>query len=199
MTENLRKSIETIRNLSPKLNAATDDAHKTVVAVEKFLNEECSVGLPVRVVLPTPMTISAFGAVDADDGTTTTFLAYERLDGKFRIAVRVLTFELEKDEEGIYQVNSIESIPWVSAPREQKLKTFNLLPELLKVVASESQRMIDSSSETNETMNQILDAMAINRSPHEDSGVSSERDESDPVVADLAMRKASLAAMKQSK
>ena len=45
----LPDAIASLRELSPQLNEATDEAAAVVSDVEKFLNEECSIGLPVRV------------------------------------------------------------------------------------------------------------------------------------------------------
>ena len=78
MTQQLKKSVERIRELSPQLNAATDDANRVVAAVEQFLNEDCKVGIPAGVV-------AVYAAEDSQDAAMT--LGYWRVQGKYRIAV----------------------------------------------------------------------------------------------------------------
>jgi hypothetical protein len=49
MTDDLRKSVSILQELSPKLNKLSDQAVDTVKLVEQFLNEQCSLGIKASV------------------------------------------------------------------------------------------------------------------------------------------------------
>ena len=93
MTKELRDSIEKIRALAPKLNAATDAAQAIVTRVEAFLNDECSIGIPAEVGACFRRDFLTADAVEDSDGNAEDasapyerwwHLCYERVDGKFR-------------------------------------------------------------------------------------------------------------------
>lgn len=111
----LKAAIATIRELAPQLNDATDNANRVVAEVEAFLADECSLGLPVRI---------AINDIE--------WLAYCRVDGKFRIAV----------------ATGAELTPFDQCPRGLKLAACAQLPELLKALALEATRHIEGTRET---------------------------------------------------
>src|SRR5687768_10043052 len=77
MTADLSAAIAKLRQLSPKLNHVTDEANQVVSMVERFLNEECRIGIPCAVM-----------AWAGDENDDTGFLAYDRHGGRFRIVVQ---------------------------------------------------------------------------------------------------------------
>src|SRR5262245_14975669 len=110
-SKNLRESLETLRKLTPRINAVTDLAAETVREVESFLSDECSAGIPARVL-----------AEDYDPSSEAgLFLEYRRVGSRFRIAV------VELAEDGSDEFEK----PWTDCARTLKLKTFRLLPTLL--------------------------------------------------------------------
>src|SRR5687767_5355800 len=113
MTEALSDAVQKLRTLSPKLNAATDLATKAVARVEKFLNDECSIGLPAE----TRAWITETERVS---------LAYDRHESKFRILIRY-------EDPGSDEVR--REVAWSEAPRGDKLATFAHLAKLLEEVA----------------------------------------------------------------
>lgn len=105
------EAIDQIRKLAPKYIAATDKANAAVARIERFLNDECSIGMPASVL------------VEKSDGwrgvgSYRTSLVYERIDGKYRIGIRTL--------QGV--------VCWSSCPRHLKLKVIEFLPELLQKI-----------------------------------------------------------------
>src|ERR1700720_4147332 len=76
----LKAELVRLRALTPELNAATDRATKLVLAVERFLGEECQLGIPAYVELNEWQ----------EDGDSVRYgirLEYARFEGKFRLVV----------------------------------------------------------------------------------------------------------------
>ena len=151
MTDELRRSIDRIRELSPNLNAATDDANRVVLAVEKFLNDECRLGLPATVTVRTRQ-LPHPGMISSESCVT---LEYRRVDGKFRIAIGEKDDNLAgpPDERWIYDA-------WQDRPRSDKLETFPHLPELLEELAKKVEASIEKTQETCATVDRVMGALA---------------------------------------
>ena len=167
MTENLRKSLDELRQLAPELNKATDDAKAVVEVVEKFLNEECSLGLHCSVWLSET-------DVPLDEGETGTrseqkYLAYARVEGRFRIAVEISDVtewpDYQDPDVVRRRVHSEGCVPWASCPRDLKLETFAALPELLETIAREGRMAIKRTADTSKTVEQVLEALGTDRAP----------------------------------
>ena len=162
MTESLRESIERIRELAPVLNKATDDAQAIVARLEQFLSEY-RVGVPAKVKVD-DMDVSK-------NISRQRYLSYERVDGKFRIAV---TTHLACETDEVNHKNNINEpfvikfmpdpenppIAWCSCPRDVKLVSFDALPELLRKIAKEAFCTSQQANNTVETVRQILTAVA---------------------------------------
>ena len=142
MTDQLRDAIRRIRDLTPELNAVTDKANAIVARVEKFLNDECSVGIPAYVRVG-PSSESDDGAIEVQ-----TWLAYARVDGKFRIAVQT-TVNGEPEENK----------PWPACQREVKLEVLDYLPKLLTKIADEVSEVIAKTDNTAGVVEEILESM----------------------------------------
>jgi len=125
MVDNLRKQLETIRNLSSQFNTLSNEINKTVEAVEQFLNVTCSVGIP------------AFVLVEQDDPIST-YLEYRRVGSKFRIAV--------VDAGPQFPNESVK--PWADCARDVKTETFKKLPDLLAKISEELQTRIKEAQST---------------------------------------------------
>lgn len=158
MTDQVTTAIEQIRELSPKLNAATDEAAETIRLVNEFL-AEASIGLPCEIVAES-------NAVDEDEDEDNggggrafvyTSLAYDRLFGEYRILVRI---ERVTDGAGLPNYGKILSEQdWQSCPRDLKLKTFEKLPELLEKIAEKAKESIEATSATAATVRKITAAI----------------------------------------
>jgi hypothetical protein len=127
-TKKLRDAIEALRAVSPRLNSITDLANETVRDVERFLNEECSIGIPASLKIDE----------DVERGIVT-FLEYRRVGPRFRIAVVVIR---EDGEEELF------AKPWADCARDEKLKSFNFLPELLAAIAFLAHKQINPVEST---------------------------------------------------
>ncbi len=154
MVQSLLKSMQRIREATPVLNKATDEAQAIVARVEKFL-DECSVGVHAHV---------QFSDEDVNEELSRQrSLSYERVDGKFRIAVTTTAcLEIETDGDPYTKCMPDEDNPpvaWGSCPRHIKLASFGSLPGLLSRIAEEASGLSRKAGETTEAVKQILDEL----------------------------------------
>jgi hypothetical protein len=152
MTDELRRSIDRIRELSRKLNTATDEANRVVLAVEKFLNDECRLGLPAAVTVRS-RPLQNPGMVTSEACMT---LEYRRVDGKFRIAIGEKDDNLAGPPQERWLYNT-----WQDRPRGDKLESFPHLPELLQVLAKKVDSSIEKTQETCATVEQVMYALEL--------------------------------------
>lgn len=159
MTDQLRKSIESIRRLSPELNKATDDAARVVSVVEKFLGEECGVGIEASKLVHT-----------TNPDETDVYLEYRRHNGKFRLIITenvILRDEEGKpltDEYGEPKRHESSVVAWTEASRQQKLAAFAELPGLLDNIAQAVEQSISSTNASVAAVEQITASLSPARS-----------------------------------
>lgn len=152
MTDELRRRMARLRELAPRLNAATDQASRLVAAVEKFLVEEIRLGVSAEV---------AYEEVPAgadDDGRVIGIrhsLAFGRGGGSFRIHVLRETVA-EGDGTSARTVLGQERILWPSCAREMKLRAFEKLPELLDRIIAEAERLAGTSEATRARVEEMI-------------------------------------------
>lgn len=135
MPSPLNIALENLRDSSRELNSLTDQAAELVKRVEDFLNKKCSIGM------------STYVEVDADAlGAWVLYLAYERVDGRFRIAV---DFEYTDDSD------EFQTTAWSDCSRHLKLKTMEHLPKLLTEIAENANEEV---AQTREKVTSLTDA-----------------------------------------
>jgi hypothetical protein len=117
MSDSLRASVEKLKQSTNKLNKIADDAAQVVLAMEAFLNKECSVGIEAYVRV-------ASEKLDDHGMEEITALGYTRWEGKYRIIVSI---GIDVDQERIK--------PWSEWDRTTKLLTVKKLPELVEKIA----------------------------------------------------------------
>jgi hypothetical protein len=139
MSQELRAAVETLRSSTLRLNKVTDLANETVREIEKFLNEECSVGIHTCVRLGR-----------AGEGHAGTWLEYRRVGPRFRIAL------VEADPNG----EDVSVKAWADSPREEKLESFEHLPALLTKIA---ERVEQELTRTEITAKTVVDTLAALR------------------------------------
>ncbi len=135
-TELLQEAVDQLRKMSVQLNEATDTATTTILRVEKFLNEECSIGM--------------WGMVDQNqpDPPENVAIRYDRFESQFRILAQIR----RGDEPVAFK-------PWVNCNRETKLKTFLMLPGLLNIIAKEGLGLCNLIQETNQIVKALTEAI----------------------------------------
>lgn len=167
MKDNLSESLKSLRSTSAKLNAATDAAKDVVARVEKFLNDECSLGLPVEVYVGGDPA-SAPASIEQDDDrprvfTNDTYLCYCRVGGSFRIAIRQDLSEDVSAATGIANdwttVSPGDPEAWASAPRDLKLRTVPKLTKLLEQIVAKANETVTSTEQAVETAKKVLAAL----------------------------------------
>ncbi|HNO77300.1 MAG TPA: hypothetical protein PKN33_04490 [Phycisphaerae bacterium] len=146
MSKKVRKAIETLQELSPKLNDTTSAANDTVAKVEAFLNDQCSIGLPCWILA------ERIGSKEAPSEQHV-WLGYDRVDGKFRVVVEQLIRHEDQEEH-------TGPKPWASCSRDLKLNTLPKLPKLLEAIAEEACKMAEKNDTAISAIETILTAMS---------------------------------------
>lgn len=144
MTDELKRRMARLREIAPRLNAATDQASKLVAQVEKFLVEELHIGVSAEV------RYEEVPAGTDDDNHALRIrhsLAFGRVGGSFRIHVVRETVDVD-DGASARTTLAQERILWPSCTRETKLKAFEKLPELLDKIIEEAERLAQTSEAT---------------------------------------------------
>lgn len=158
MSEKLRESLSALRAVAPQLNKATDEAAAVVRAVEQLLGKELSLGISARSSEFNTRIVEIEGSQN-EEAVVRSHLAYGRVAGKYRLFVQEEAFH-EGSGEPLCRP---EEIPWSSAPRETKLGSFAVLPELLASIASEAQRLASETAGTSEIIREFLAELARTR------------------------------------
>jgi len=138
MSNDLRQAVNKLRALAPQLNSAVEEAHRVVQMVERFLNQECQLGVEAEV----PVTYN-------DKGKASVLLRYGPIEGAYRITMT------NTDGESRFITR-----PWVNCDRGEKLTSFPALPKLLMAVAKAVETQILSTSTTVATVSQIMSALS---------------------------------------
>ncbi len=152
MTDELKRRMARLRELAPRLNAATDQASRLVAQVEKFLVDELHIGVSAQVCYE-----DVPAGIDEDDRALSTrqSLAFGRAGGNFRIHVVLETAALA-DGSSPRAPLSQERILWPSCCREIKLKAFEKLPELLDKIIEEAERLARTADDTTAKVNDMI-------------------------------------------
>lgn len=151
MSNQMRDTIEQIRRVAPQLNEVTDQADRTVKAVERFLNDECSVGLPCYTLVCT---------ADAGAGKQReTYLGYARAGGKFRIVVEERDVVPSVADFSGSRIISRETTAWSECARHRKLDAVRMLPDLLQAIAAEALNASEKADETVKSIRELRKAL----------------------------------------
>jgi hypothetical protein len=145
MTDELKKRMERLRELAPRLNSATDQASRLVRMVEIFLVEELHIGISAE-----SAEFNTWSAGNDDDGNArmvSQTLAFGRIGSSYRIPV--LDEMGIADADGNWQgLVSRQATPWPSCGRETKLRAVEMLPDLLDKIIQETERLAETAGET---------------------------------------------------
>jgi hypothetical protein len=130
--------------LAPALNDALGASGDVVARVEAFLNEQCKIGLPCWIEAE---------RIKSEDGPAEhhLWLGYDRVDGKFRIAVECLAKREGHDEH-------LGPQAWESCRRDIKLSTIPKLPKLLEALADQAAKVAEKNEVAIQAVGEILEA-----------------------------------------
>ena len=138
MVNDLRQAVNKLRALAPQLNSAVEEATRVVQVVERFLAQECQLGVEADI----PVTYN-------DKGKAVLMMRYGPVDGAYHIALT------HSDGDARFV-----TCPWLKCDRAEKLASFPALPKLLMAVAKAVEQQITSTSATVATVSQIMSALA---------------------------------------
>lgn len=147
MTERLRDQIAHLKAITPQLHAVTDDAERLVQLIEKFLGEECKLGLTAHV---------SFDQHEWPDGTEScSRLAYGRIDAQYRLMI----YTADIDQSG--EENHSNRTAWVNCTREVKLDTIQHIRGLLDAIAQRISSTIKRTQESTVMLRELLQGLGI--------------------------------------
>lgn len=145
-----------LRSMATSLHAATAEAAAVVSAVEQFLGDELCIGVSGA---SRPFESQRAIGEDERERLVTSHLAFGRVAGRDRIYVLKATLEKAEWKEHFTQVVAEERTPWNACPREVKLQSFALLPELLGNLAARVEEVASQTTRTVHAVRDLLDAM----------------------------------------
>ena len=143
MSDNLADAMGKLRQLSGRLNRASDEATAAVRAVEKFLVEECKVGVYANAIFSTETFGSGFTAYES--------LVFCKIAGKWRIGVE---YSNDLDNE------SGEITAWDECPRDVKLQAIPSLPDLIAKVIAVLEDRASAAEESARVTTQVIASLA---------------------------------------
>lgn len=150
MTNQLKKRLDTLRALAPRLNSVTDETSKIVAAVERTLVDELGIGVSAEVCFDSKDFVEPIDPDDGDSGTVKEevwrSLAFDRVNGTYRI--HVLEERRREDQGCMDTVVNEERTLWPSCDRETKLLAFQELPKLLDEIISSGEVLAKMAEET---------------------------------------------------
>ncbi len=159
MGQEQRDEMDVLRGIAAQLQAATAEASAVVEAVDHFLAEEVGIGVSVA-----SRPFDSQRVMDNDrELVLSAHLAYGRVQGKDRIYVLRATFEKNEWNESFSKLVAEDRTPWSACPREVRLQSFALLPELLANQAVRIEEVVNQTTKTSETVRGLIQAMKL---PH---------------------------------
>src|SRR4051794_13386663 len=133
MGQELRDDLDALRGIAAQLHAATAEASDVVAAVDHFLGDELCIGVSAA-----SRAFDSQRAVGDDDRelVVSAHLAFGRVQGKDRIYVLRASLDKNDWNDSYTKLIAEDRTPWSACPREVKLQSFALLPELLGNLAT---------------------------------------------------------------
>jgi hypothetical protein len=157
MGQEQRDEMDVLRGIAAQVQAATAEASAVVDAVDHFLGEEFGIGVSVA-----SRPFDSQRVMDNDrELVLSAHLAYGRVQGKDRIYVLRATFEKNEWNESFGKLVAEDRTPWSACPREVRLQSFALLPELLANLAVRVEEVVNQTTRTSETVRGLIQAMKL--------------------------------------
>lgn len=140
MAEDLSKRLRALKHSTDELNALTDRANDLVRRTEIYLTEECRVGGPVHVHVP-----SLDAEVEPGGPEWSVSLGYDRYKGALRIIVTSLLDNEPRDVK-----------PWAECSRDTKLESLTVLPNLIDEILKKITKQITDVRATVDLLDSIV-------------------------------------------
>lgn len=153
MTDAVRTVVSQLREVTPKINRATDDATAAVRSVESFLSG-LDVGISAGVMYNNGVNTVEFDGVHESVVNIAMSLIYQRHDGKYRITI----VESRSNDGGETWIDE-RVIPWLEARRDEKLASFPSLPVLLDGINEEAESLVEQADSAGAAVAEILSAL----------------------------------------
>jgi hypothetical protein len=141
MSEDLEMRLTELREIMPRLNAATDRASGLVAMVEEILVDELAVEVSARV------------CIDDDH-----YLVFAWLDGEYQI--HIIEEKVVMDDFYAEPTSQEFSIPWETCRREIRLKAVEMLPALVNKIAEEAKGLVVVAEQAACQLDEVLDDAA---------------------------------------
>jgi hypothetical protein len=155
--KDLPSLLRSLRETTPKLNKATDDASRVIREVENFL-AELRLGIPAYVVVETSFEVIQRGE-DREDVQHYTCLHFRKHGNDFRLVIE--KSDLFQDSDGVSGREVILSTtPLSEAGRHDKLRGVAVIPALLAHIVAEAKRVQEAAAKAGGTVSDLLVALA---------------------------------------
>jgi hypothetical protein len=157
MTDELREKIESLRAITPRLNKAIDAAAATIKTANDFLAE---VGIGVSGESSCYTSEPHPNPPDHRVWQVDSHLAYGRYgsDGKF--CIHIVCLDQASDDGDNWEILGRQSWAWGSLSREEKLKSFAMLPSLLDNIVANALRITEEAEKAEATIRKTMDALS---------------------------------------
>jgi ABC-type transporter Mla subunit MlaD len=137
----LKQAMDQLRSVSRQLNEATDEATRLIVRVERFLDQECSLGIPAGVIL---------SETQQEGGPRKRVeLKYGRLDRSFGLSITTKTLVGDV-------VVDRTAVPLAQAPREERLRAVAELPTLLTKLAQKATDLATKAQASSQAVSRVI-------------------------------------------
>lgn len=156
MAQELRADLDSLRVIVSQLNGALAEASGVVQDVDRYLAEEFDIGVWA---ISRPFDSQRAVGPDGREHLISSHLAYGKAAGRSRLHILVATLERGEGTDQFTQIVTEERVPWPLCPRETKLHSFAMLPELLGALAAKAEEIAAQTSRTSETVRHLLETM----------------------------------------
>jgi hypothetical protein len=156
MARETRADLESLRLIVSQLNGALAEASGVVQDVDRYLAEQFDIGVWA---LTRPFDSQRTAGDDGRDLIVTSHLAYGKVAGRNRVHVLTAVLDRAEGSDQYTQIVSEERNPWPLCPREVKLHSFAMLPELLGTLAAKAEEIASQTCRTSEAVRHLIETM----------------------------------------
>jgi hypothetical protein len=148
--------MDALRGIAAHLNTANAEASAIVQAVDQYLGEELCVGVTAA---SRPFDSQRVLGENERELIVTSHLAFGKVQGKDRVYILKATLEKNEWKEGFTKIVAEDRTPWGACPREVRLQSFAMLPELLANLAARVAEVAQQTARTVETVRGLVEIM----------------------------------------